>query len=148
MKKTINGYTLNHKDGEIVITKAFEKKANSIDNKEFKVLVTLRKAFPDYDIVQKVIAKNNGKTTYAKLTYATMIAYMEEQGVWEKTKGEFEHIKALANLHSGSYGHMKKWFLAKFPEFKTVLPLEQAAPTNTENKAASSSIAPPPAAYN
>lgn len=52
MKKT-TGYSINHNDMTITLTKAYMEKSSIPGTKEFRELVQLHKSFPDYHIVRR-----------------------------------------------------------------------------------------------
>ena len=51
------GYVINFVAKEIIITKRFSKAAGVIDSDAYKIMLSLRKDFPDFEIVIKPIEK-------------------------------------------------------------------------------------------
>ena len=118
MKKTNSGYSI--KDGTIYLTKAYAKQAYTIGTKEFRELAELHKAFPEFPIVKRTATSNENKEKHDGLTIARMEWYIVSVEQDEKALGEFENAKKFYKGMSGYYGKMKKWFLAKYPNYQTV----------------------------
>lgn len=122
----MNNFTINHVTGEIVITKAFNKKASNTQSNEYRLLRDTRKDFPDYKIVLRTANVSANKKTYPSLNYTRMEEYIREEckskGLGEKETeakvNEFKTIKALANRKPGSYAYTKEWFFANYPDYK------------------------------
>lgn len=114
MKNTTTNYTINAAKKEIIITKKFEKAANTIGSKEYSDLVTLMRDFPEFRITVKEIKKKANKKTYSGLT-------MEEMRRFVKTRSNkeidlFEKVIAIAEHKKGSYAVTKKWFLNHYKD--------------------------------
>ena len=109
MKKTISGYAVDHAKKTITLTKAYAKMANVPGTKEFDELASLYKAFPDYTIKMRTATKIDRMEWY--------IVSVEQD---EKALAEFENAKKFYKGMNGYYGKMKKWFLAKYPNYQTV----------------------------
>ena len=77
---------------------------------------------PDFTVVTKVIEKKENKKTYSKLTFGRMEDYIRTQFSDEEILNgkliEFEAIKNVAKAKGAMYPLTKKWFLAKYPEYK------------------------------
>lgn len=71
MKKT-TGYSINHNNMTITLTKAYMEKSSVPGTKEFRELVQLHKSFPDYHIVRRTAEVKQNKETHKGLTYAMM----------------------------------------------------------------------------
>lgn len=108
------------KDGVIALTKAFAKQAYTPGTAEFRHLAELHKAFPEFPIVKRTATPNENKEKHDGLTIARMEWYIVSVEQDEKALGEFENAKKFYKGMSGYYGKMKKWFLAKYPNYQTV----------------------------
>ena len=120
MKKS-HTIALNHADKQIIVTKSFLKEAGIIGSEAYEILVRMRQDLPDYQIVQREIAKKQGKKTYGKLTYETMadfIAVKEGKNA-PAALAEFERIKNLSKIQAGSYAYVKTWFLNRYKDVFT-----------------------------
>ena len=119
MSKNNASYKIDHVNGKIEVSKSFNASANVIDSDDYNAMKTLRDDFPSYKIVLKEIKKKSHKKTYANLTYDNMKAYITEQGSKEDLI-MYDKIKKLSKIQSAPYSYVKKWFLAKFPEYRDV----------------------------
>ena len=120
MKKTISGYAVDHAKKTITLTKAYAKMANVPGTKEFDELASLYKAFPDYTIKMRTATKNENKEKHNGLSVDRMEWYIVSVDQDEKALAEFENAKKFYKGMNGYYGKMKKWFLAKYPNYQTV----------------------------
>ena len=114
MKNNTTNYTINAAKKEIIITKKFEKAANSIGSREYNELVVLMKDFPTFSIVVKEIKKSTSKKTYNGLTIEEMKRFIGTQS--EEEVILFERVVAIAKHKKGSYAITKKWFLNKYKD--------------------------------
>lgn len=114
MKK--NGYSINHDNKTITLTKVYAKVANTPGTKEFRELTRLHKAFPDYDIVMRSATVNENKEKHDGLTIDFMTDYIKKIVKDEAIIAEFEAVKAYYKGMNGYYGKVKGWFLKKYKE--------------------------------
>ena len=114
MKNNTTNYTINAAKKEIIITKKFEKAANSIGSREYNELVVLMKDFPTFSIVVKEIKKSTSKKKYNGLTIEEMKRFIGTQS--EEEVILFERVVAIAKHKKGSYAITKKWFLNKYKD--------------------------------
>ncbi len=113
---------INDKKYTIEITKTFAQKASRVGTPEYHELLEVRRNFPKYKVV---IQKAASKDSYKGLTYAYMEKYIkahdDETG---SLMAEFKELRGKdddgeeAMAESLSYGEIKMWFLAAFPEVK------------------------------
>jgi len=116
MKKT--GYTINYAEKEIIITKEFERCAGVYGSEEYNILKGLRSDLPDYTVEQKEIAKSSAKKTYYNLNYTNMGLYITvTDGADSESLKAFETIKKASKIQPSPYAFVKKWFLAKYPNY-------------------------------
>ena len=117
MKKN-TGYEINYIENTITVTKKFLKEAGIIGSAAYTELARVRKDLPDFQIVQREIAKKQGKKTYGKLTYELMAGHIEakEEANAPAVLAEFERVKQLSKVQSGSYAYVKTWFLTRYKE--------------------------------
>lgn len=114
-----NGFTINHVNKQIVVSKAFLAKASQLGTSEFETVRKLMEMLPRYKFVQKEsIKKNPNKKTYRNLTYDNMKKYIEAN---EKNPvamlAEFQNVKAKSCIQSSPYAYVKKWFLEQYPDY-------------------------------
>ena len=137
-KGTKKSYCIDRVKGRLVLSKAFERKANEYGSAEYVLLNNLMKDFPGYTI--EIDASTSNKETYSTLNYDKMEKYIreyckqcgEEKKTIEKKVIELKKVIDLARLKPGSYGYTKAWFLKKYPSYKEMdIP---GAKDNDENK--------------
>ena len=116
MKK--NTYAIDHDNKTITLTKAYAKLANTPGTKEFRELSRLHQAFPEYDIVMRTATITAPKEKHIGLSVDRMAQYI--QIIDKDALAEFEAIKNFYKGMSGYYGKMKKWFLAKYPNYQEI----------------------------
>ncbi len=117
MKQNHN-YEINYIENTITVTKKFLKEAGVIGSAAYKELAQLRKDLPDFQIVQREISKKKDKKTYGKLDYKAMGEFIKEkeEDAADTVLAEFEHVKQLSKIRSGSYAYVKTWFLARYKD--------------------------------
>ena len=117
-----NGFTIDHVNRQIVVSKAFLTRASQLGTQEFEKVRNLREMLPEYDFVKKEsIKKNPNKKTYRNLTYDNMEKYIrakEENPV--VMLAEYEKIKAKSCIQSSRYAYVKKWFLQQYPDYNEI----------------------------
>lgn len=128
MKNTI---TLNHKDRLIVMDRTFAKFAENVRTEEYHILQSVRKDYPEYEVVRKQIKKNKSKECYSGLTYDYMKTYIKNHETKKEgaaITAELEEMIEISRCHSKAYRYpvIKKWFLERYPEIsKFGMPKEE-----------------------
>ena len=120
---TVKGYVLNLVEGKIVMTKRFEKKAMVFGSNEYKVLIGLRKDFPEFKFEVKEIKKKDNKKSYEGLTIEEMKRFISTRS--KEEYASFEKVLKIAEGKKGKYAIVKKWFLDNYkevyvPEIETI----------------------------
>ena len=104
---------INNTKREIVITKAFAKKAEQFRSDEY---YELREAKNDNPTFKVVVNKASKRDTMKGLTFKFIKQYVENNGT-EAQMDEFETMtKNEDGIQSMSYGEVKEWFIVSFPE--------------------------------
>ena len=118
-----NEIEVNYEGHELVITKAFEKKARLYGSKEFERLAKARTDFPTYEIVVRSTPKRKKSSNpYSSLTYNYMEKYITAKNKdlmreFNIMRGKPENAEdALPEKYE--YREIQKWFLNNFPEIK------------------------------
>lgn len=114
--KTI--FTFNFVNKTIVGSKRSIERANKGLEPEYSALMEKLAAQPTFTVKVKPIKNKKAKKKYKNLTFERMEEYICLQPNSEDLIKEFESIKAVANAKGALYPLAKKWFLAKFPEYK------------------------------
>ena len=110
--------TINFKKNTIEMTKAEAKAASVYGSESYAKLQDARRDYPTYTVVIK--ATSSKRESLKGLTYDYMEKYIknhddENHTIMEEFKilrGKTDNVLAS----SVSYGEVKEWFLAKFPE--------------------------------
>ena len=126
--KTI--FTFNFVNKTIVGSKRSIERANKGLEPEYSALMEKLAAQPTFSVKAKVINTNRSKKTYNDLTFRRMEEYITLQPNGRELLDEFETVKAVAKAKGALYPLSKKWFLAKFPDYKK--PEVPGAPINKE----------------
>ena len=104
---------INNTKREIVITKAFAKKAEQFRSDEYYELREAKNDNPTFKVVVNKAAKRD---TMKGLTFKFIKQYVEKNGT-EAQMDEFETMtKNEDGIQSMSYGEVKEWFIVSFPE--------------------------------
>ncbi len=111
----MNAYSVNHVTRSIILTRDFAKKACLADTKEYQLLIKLRTDNPGYDIIQRTIAKKEGKRKPP--SYKQMIKYITCVENSDFYMARFEAMREEAASKNGSYARVLKWFRQTFPNF-------------------------------
>lgn len=115
MKNTMNGLKVDMLHDEIILSKAFAKKAMNTNNPEYRAFVEARTTFPTYTIVYGKIKGNPNKQTYKGLTYAYMEKYISLHDKTGKIMKDYQEMRMIAECYKSGYPLVKEWFLATFP---------------------------------
>lgn len=118
MKK--NTYAIDHANKTITLTKAYAKLANTPGTKEFRELSRLHQAFPEYDIAMRTATVTADKEKHFGLSVDRMEFIIKNQIHDEIALAEFNEVKKFYKGMRGYYGKMKKWFLAKYPNYQEI----------------------------
>ena len=107
---------LEHFEKNIYISNPFAKAAMSIESEEYKTLIKVMAAHPDYTVVRREIKKNPHKESYRGLTYSFMDGYIATHDPTGEIWKEYTELRHRAACHSIRYAHIKNWFLEVYPE--------------------------------
>ena len=111
----MNAYSVSHMTRSIILTSKFAKAASTADTKEYRILIKLRTDNPGYDIIQRTIAKKEGKRKPP--SYKQMIKYITCVENSDFYMARFEAMREEAASKNGSYARVLKWFRQTFPNF-------------------------------
>lgn len=145
MSNTKKGYIINYNAKEIVLTKAYAKKANTPGTKEFRELANLHKNFPDYNIVMRTLTPNEDKEKHPGLTIERIEKIIARQPNAEALKKEYDEFVAFwgkevedkknpgKKVVRAPYGKVKSWFLKKVPNYQDIDFSQAAAPAENND---------------
>lgn len=110
----------------IIMDKAFYNNSRKYGTPEYKNLLAVRKDFPDYTPTLRKIKKPDHTIERNKgLNYEFMEDYInkyEPMPTRETVLSSFQQMRIIAKAHQpgSSFATIKKWFLEKYPEVKTL----------------------------
>lgn len=102
---------------EVIVTKAFEKKANYFGTPEYEQWCKIIEREPNAVMVTKNIKKNPDKKSFLNLTYEHMQGYLAEQENSEELIKEFKKQRSLSKIQTSPYLFMVAWFEQKFENY-------------------------------
>jgi len=111
----MNAYSVSHITRSIIMTRNFAKAASIPDTHEYQILIKLRTENPGYEIIQRTIAKKEGKRKPP--SYKQMKKYITCVENSDFYMARFEAIRKEAASKNGSYARVLKWFRQTFPNF-------------------------------
>ena len=114
-----NNIRINDKNHTIEITKKFAAAAKRFGTPEYEDLQTVRRDYPRYRVEIKTTAKNTN--SFKGLTFGYMESYIRNHNEelldsFFTLCGKTEDGKDQEFAATATYGEIKKWFLAQFPE--------------------------------
>ena len=106
---------------KIIMSRSFAKKCSDTKSNEYAHLQSVRRDYPDYEVVLRQIKTNPNKRVYKGLTYEYMRDYIilhTEPENEREALAEFEELLLISRCQSQSlrYPTIKNWFLKKYPE--------------------------------
>ena len=114
----MNAYSVNHMTRSIILTRDFAKKASIPGTDEYRTFLTLRRDNPEYEVIQRTIAKKEGKRKPP--SYKQMKKYISCVENSDYYMARFEAMCNEAASKNGSYTRVLKWFRQTFPNFYTM----------------------------
>ena len=111
----MNAYSVSHITRSIIMTRNFAKAASIPDTHEYQILIKLRTENPGYEIIQRTIAKKEGKRKPP--SYKQMKKYITCVENSDFYMARFEAMRKEAASTNGSYARVLKWFRQTFPNF-------------------------------
>ena len=111
----MNAYSVNHVTRNIILTREFAKKASIPGTDEYRTFLTLRRDNPEYEVIQRTIAKKEGKRKPP--SYKQMMKYITCVENSDFYMARFEAMREEAASKNGSYARVLKWFRQTFPNF-------------------------------
>lgn len=111
----MNAYSVSHITRSIIMTRNFAKAASIPDTHEYQILIKLRTENPGYEIIQRTIAKKEGKRKPP--SYKQMKKYITCVENSDFYMARFEAMREEAASKNGSYARVLKWFRQTFPNF-------------------------------
>ncbi len=112
---------VDYREGTIILSSAFERKAFTPGTAEYAQLMEVRHEFPDFRLSTRQFKTNTKQDRYKGLTYDYMrwyIGNVEGDNAPAVLSG-LEDLIDISRGHSTCkrYPVVKKWFLNRYPEF-------------------------------
>lgn len=118
------GYSINHEDQTITITKDYAKRSSVPGSKEFRELSKLHAAFPEYTIQRRTATITANKEKHNGLTVdrmeAIITAMVKDKKEQKIALDEFKRAKTFYKNTKGYYGKMKAWFLDNYKDYQNI----------------------------
>lgn len=139
MEKKAMGYTFDHANKVITLTKAYSKRANTPGTKEFRELAMFHKNYPDYTITLRTATITANKNTHDGLTIEMIEKIIACQTNSEELMREYQAFVAIwgkevsdkknpgKKVVRAPYGKVKSWFLKKVPNYQDITFSQPAA---------------------
>ena len=117
-----NYLKVDDRNRRLVMDRLFDKNRRIVGSNEYELLQRARADYQGYELVLRHIQTNPEKRVYKNLTYAYMREYIIRHANSDARLKEFEEMMLRSKCHSIKYPHVKKWFLAAYPEIDDFTP--------------------------
>ncbi len=118
MKKNFRKFTVDFATKTIKCSKKAYERASKGLEPEYSELCVLVEKHPTFKVNIKKDSETATKNMYRNLTFPKMREYIRTQPNSEENLAEMEIVIEIAEAKNAKYPLTKKWFLAKFPEYK------------------------------
>lgn len=126
-----NYLKVDDKNKRLIMDRMFDENRRIVGSKEYALLQMAKTDHPQYDVVLRHIKTNPEKKIYKNLTYTYMREYISKHPFAEARMKEFEEMTFRAKCHKRSYGNVKSWFLAAYPDISDFTPEQFKATQDT-----------------
>lgn len=117
-----NYLKVDDKNKRLIMDRMFDKNRRIVGSREYTLLQMARADHPQYDVVLRHIKTNPEKRIYKNMTYDYMREYILKHPHAAERMAEFEEKTLRARCHVETYGNVKKWFLAAYPDISDFTP--------------------------
>ena len=125
----MNTYKVDFVANTITITADFAKAMGDPGSKEYKIIVKIRKDFPEMEIIRKThktpskYQTKSGETfncnQFKNLTYKNMENFIAGLPAAEEYMEEYLFLRNhAAEVQTNAYTLIRRWFVAQFPDFR------------------------------
>ena len=105
---------VNFKNSELIITKAFAKKASTYDSEAYNELMSMQECHPSFKICVKDSMKKKSPSAKSIINYTNMRKYVETHDESKELLKEFDKLKDGKT----PFFEVKKWFFEHYPHMK------------------------------
>ena len=130
-----NYLKVDDRNRRLIMDRTFDKNRRIVGSDEYLLLRMAKSEHKGYELVLRHIKTNPEKKVYKHLTYDYMYEYIRKHPNSKERKDELDEMIFRARCHKGSYGKVKDWFLAAYPDISDFTPIEFKA-TQDKVKAA------------
>jgi len=128
-------------DGEnVIVTKAFQKKACIYGTKEYRLWKEVRSDMPNATMVIRTLKRNADKKTYKNLTYPNIEKFLKLQENSKELLEEYELERKKSVIQASPYHYIRTWFISKFPNYYEYEEKVSDKANDKNNKEASDTI--------
>ncbi len=118
MTKNFKKFTVDFEAKAIKCSKKAYERACKGMKPEYKELCDLVEKHPTFEVKVKTAEETATKKMYRKLTIPKMREYIDTKPNKDELHAEMDIVIEIATAKNAKYPLTKKWFLAKFPEYK------------------------------
>ncbi len=118
MKKNFKRFTVDFETRTIKCSKKAYERASKAQEPEYSELCALIERHPTFKVKIKTASETATKNMYRNLTIPKMREYIDTKPDSESLHKEMDIVIEIAEAKNAKYPLTKKWFLAKFPEYK------------------------------
>lgn len=118
MTKNFKKFTVDFEEKTIKCSKKAYERATKGLQPEYSELCVLVEKHPTFNVKVKKASETATKKMYRNLNFPKMREYIRTQPNSEENLAEMEIVIEIAEAKNAKYPLTKKWFLAKFPEYK------------------------------
>lgn len=112
--------TINFMERTLTLTKKESNLARKFNSEIYNQIANFKKDFPDFRIIVNNPTKRNDNLK--GLNYEYMEKYIKSHDNAEENMANYRTLRGLDNQDglnmSASYGQVRKWFLATYPEIE------------------------------
>lgn len=117
-----NYLKVDDKNRRLIMDRMFDKNRRIVGSKEYALLQMAKADHPQYEVVLRHIKTNPEKRVYKNMTYDYMREYISKHPHAKERMEEFEEMTLRARCHMETYGKVKNWFLAAYPDISDFTP--------------------------
>lgn len=110
-----NNVKVNFKNNELIITKAFAKKASTYDSEAYNELMGMQERHPSFKISVKDSIKKKSTSAKSIINYANMRKYIETHDETKELLNAFDKL----TQEKTPFFEVKDWFFEHYPNMKT-----------------------------
>lgn len=131
-----NYLKVDDRNRRLIMDRLFDRNRRIVGSREYNLLQMAKADHPQYEVVLRHIKTNPEKQVYKNMTYEYMREYIIKHPHAKERMAEFEEMTLRARCHVETYGNVKKWFLAAYPDISDFTPAqfkEEQEARNIEN---------------